>query len=133
MPYPWLLQTVGVCFLVGAILLLTQCLSIRYSYAIDQREGELSLQDHELVVTRFSGRRMTVVCRVPVQDIYEVMLVNRQNRRERRELTRGKNYYRYTACLFADSQVLLALREGEKVAYVQILADDHLISLVRGE
>jgi hypothetical protein len=131
MPYPWILQSVSVFFLVGAILLLTQCLSVCYTYAIEQREGALGGTMRELVVTRIVGKRMTVVCRVPVSDIFEIIPINRHNRRDRRALTRGKNHYRYTACLFADNRVLLAIRENDSMAYVQILADKHLVSFLR--
>ena len=132
--YPSVWQTFAVCCSVAAILLLVQYLCTRYSYTVGQKDGVILTDgeeaERELVITRHFRKRTTVVCRIPLTDICEVMPITPDNRRERRRLIAGKNYYRYTASLFDGSQFLLAVRNDEKISYVRILADDRLISLL---
>lgn len=123
-PFPVIYQLVGIAFIAAFIILISRYLMRRYVYAIEAA-GENTAPD--FVVTEYYGRRISVVCRISVTDIEEILPITRENRKELRAKQKGRFYYDYTADLFSQNRYLITVTDGEHHFCARILADEELI------
>jgi len=85
----------------------------------------------DFVVTEYYGRRVTVVCRVSVDDIEEIVPITKENRREWKTKQSGRFFYDYTADLFSQNRFIIVVTDGEHLFTARILADETLLNLLK--
>ena len=123
-PFPVIYQLVGIAFLAVFIIFISRYLMRRYVYTVESRGEGLP---PDFIVTEYYGRRITVVCRISVSDIEEVIPITRENRQELRAKQTGRLFYDYTADLFSKNRYLITVTDGEHRFCARILADDGLL------
>ena len=127
LPYPMACQLLSIILLTAAVMITVRYLLRDYSYRLDEGEGDLA----ELTVTETMGRRRTVVCRVSVADIGQILVgpedVNAVSRRKMKK----KGLYRYLSQIRSDQSVFLEILDDGNRYFLEILADQRLISMLK--
>lgn len=123
-PYPALLQILGVFCLCGMILVYSLVIAKRYVYAIEQNEEGSA----DFIITEYTGRRRTVVCRVSLSSVLMAVPCNEETRKKYAAECRGKHFYRYTGVLFDEARYYLRMEECGESFWVQICANKDLIA-----
>ena len=130
-PFPVVYQLLALASITVAILFATQYLMRRYTYRIEVREGAGEETAPDLVVTEYYGRRVSVVCRISVDDIESVTRVTAENRRELAAREKGLHGYSYCGEWRAENCYLLCVRHEDATFFLRILADKTLLSYFR--
>ena len=117
--------TVGVCFLVTAILLYTKFVTPVYYYDVVLDNNGLPL----LVVRQVVGKRATTLCRV---DVYAIRKMESQTGKESRahKTPAGMKKYVYTPTLFPPSVYRLTVISEYENAEIVIEVTDELAGLL---
>ncbi len=124
LPYPALYQFLAVILLTVAVLMIVRYLLRDYVYAIHADEnGEAS----ELVIVEIVGKKQTVVCRVSLADV-DNMLPRAAFLKS--ELRRQTEIYRYVSEMFPENAFYLEISNEEKQYVVEVLADRTLENLI---
>lgn len=125
---PAILQLLAVVSLVGAVMVITRSLMRNYTYAITTEEGRTV---PDLVVTEIYGAKISVVCRISLDDISEAEEVTRENRRALAERTRGRCVFRYTAELFPESLIFVTVTENGEPYYLWLSGGTDLLRCLK--
>ncbi len=130
-PYPVIYQLLALGAATVAILFTTQYLMRRYVYRVEPREGADENAPLDLVVTEYYGRRVSVVCRISVEDIESVTRVTAGNRRELAAREKGRQGFHYCGEWRAENCYLLCVRHEDAAFFLRILADEMLLSYLK--
>lgn len=130
-PFPVIYQMLGVASLTAFIFLIARYLMRRYVYQVMPRSHAGDGFAPDFVVTEYYGRRVSVVCRISLDDIEQIIPITKENRREWREKQTGKLFYDYTADLFSPNRYLLVVTDGEHRFTARILADETLLNYLK--
>lgn len=91
LPYPSILQAVGVVFLIVAIFLVGRALTF-YTYTLQKSDAD-GLD--ELCVTEHRGRRNTTLCRLLLRDLQKIDECDRTSERAVRKTYQGVRIHSY--------------------------------------
>lgn len=130
-PFPIIYQLLALAALTAFIILLSRYLMRRYTYRIMPRSHTGDDLPPDFVVTEYYGRRITVVCRVSVDDVEEIVPIAKENRREWKSKQGGRFFYDYTADLFSKNRFLIVVTDGEHRFTARILADETLLRFLK--
>lgn len=120
LPVPAVLQLLSVILMGGVVIVLTRYLLRDFCYRIEARDG---FDVPDLTVTEYCGRRITVVCRISLNDIIEVRAMTAKEARTLAKAQKGRLVYDYTCRMDPDNLYLLSVRDGEKSYDIRIVAD----------
>ncbi|MBQ8310167.1 MAG: hypothetical protein IJX80_04035 [Clostridia bacterium] len=126
MPYPGMIQILGLGALVAMIMIFSMCIARQYTYSIEEREGAAP----DFIITEHYGMRVTVVCRVAVTSVMTVMPWNDEAKKSFAATKKGKQAYIYTGVLFDEVQYCLNIEEDGTDFFVRICADETLVRLL---
>ena len=126
-PFPIIYQFLALCALAGTIILVSRYLMRFYVYSIVPREDGREGDAPDFVVTEYYGRRISVVCRVSLDDIEEILPITKDTKKTVRKLQKERLFYDYTADLFSQNRYLLTITDGEHRFCARLLADDTLL------
>ena len=119
-PVPGLVQILGVGSLAGCILIVSMYVLRSYSYElVENEEGKT-----DFIITEHYSRRKTVVCRVGVEDIASVTLLDSNWKKEKQTV------YTYTGILFDENRYLVEMNTHGEHLFVIICADETLLKLL---
>ena len=130
-PYPVIYQLLALASITVAILFTTQYLMRRYTYRIEPREGAEENAPLDLVITEYYGRRVSVVCRISVEEIESVTHVTAENRRELAAREKGRQGFGYCGEWRAENCYLLSVCHEGTAFTLRILADETLLSYIK--
>ena len=117
LPYPALYQLLAVILLTVAVLMIVRYLLRDYVYAIHADEsGEV----REFVIVEVMGKKQSVVCRVSLADVDNMLPRADFLKSERR---RQMEIYRYVSEMFPENAFYLEIANEEKRFFVEVLAD----------
>ena len=125
LPFPAILQLLSVVLFCGVVVVLTRYLLRDFSYSIEPRDN-IGVPD--LIVREFCGKRISVVCRISLDDIIEVRSVSAKEARDLVKQRKGRCIYNYTCHITPARLYLLTVRDGETLYDLRIVADEGLIS-----
>lgn len=126
-PFVAFYQLVMVFCLMCAILVTVRCLMRNYVYCVAPRADGQDGDPPDFTVTEIYGNRVSVVCRISVNDLRGVVRVTRKNKSAVSAMQKRKRVYHYTASLRPDPlYILVAEEEGEEIL-LHICADEGLI------
>lgn len=128
LPYPMACQLLSVILLTAAVLITVRYLLRDYIYCIDVDENGEAVQ---LTVVEALERRRTVVCRVSVTDIGQILLATEVANAVSRQEIKKKGLYRYLSQMRSDQSVFLEILDHEKNYFLEIFADQQLISVLK--
>ena len=74
----WLLQTVGILFFAASIYIASVYLLRYYTFEVTERNDTTS---YDLVIHEFKGKRSMTVCRIGLDDITGIRVVDKQNKK----------------------------------------------------
>ena len=126
-PFPVIYQLLGLVSLTAFIILVSRYMMRRYVYRVEPRSDGTPSEAPDFVVTEYYGRRVSVVCRVSVAAIEEILPITRENRKEIKEKQNGRLFYDYTADLYSQNRYLVTVTDGEHRFCARILADEELL------
>lgn len=127
-PLPALFQLVSLLLLTASLSIFIRYLMRDYTYAVEKSEKETDFPD--LVITERYGKRLTVVCRVSVDEIETATPINAQNRKTLKETLKGKRLFTYVAEMQPRNLFLLKVRMDDEIFYLKVVADRELISIL---
>ena len=126
MPYPVVLQTLAFMAIVFAIMLISKYLIVGYSYSIEEgASGE-----RELKITQRSGKRLRVVCRVPLSAISQKNVMTAENKKALRAQRKSRMIYHYIDEMSPERALLLDVCFGGEDFCLLIFADQTLETLL---
>ena len=124
-PLPMLFQLGAVILLTVALMFGGRYLARNYTYAVSSAEDGSDRLD--LTVTEQYGRRLSVVCRISVDQIEVITPITPQNQKEVAAMTKGKRTFTYVSELQPSGLRLLTVRMDEEVFYLKIDTDESLL------
>ena len=129
LPYPMACQLLSVILLTGAVLITVRYLLRDYVYCVEvDAEGAPA----DLVIVEVMGKRRTVVSRVRVAGIGQILLGREiASKKDLRGLQK-KEIYRYISQMSRSESVFLEILDDEKCTFLEICADSQLISILEG-
>ncbi len=130
-PFSMIYQLLGFLSLLVFIFFVSRYLVRRYVYRIEPRSDGGAGDAPDFVITEHYGRRITVVCRVSVSDIEEILPITQENQTVIKEKQKGCSIYDYTADLFSQNRYLVTIADGEQRFCVRILADKELLKWLK--
>ncbi len=123
-PLPGVVQLLAVGCFVVMIMVFSLCVSKHYAYDLEENErGGL-----DFIITEYYGRRRMVVCRVSHTAVQSATRATRENRKDFHHKRTGCPLYHYTGVLFDEERYFLKLEEGDECFFVEICANNDLIS-----
>ena len=123
LPFPGMLQLLSVIMMTGAVIVLTRYLLRDFCYRIDLSEGSGA---PDFTVTEYCGKRISVVCRISLNDVVEVRPITAKEGRSLAKERKGRRVYDYTCLMDPENLYLLTIRDGEDLYDVRIVADAEL-------
>ena len=126
-PFPIIYQFLALCALAATIILVSRYLMRHYVYSIVPREDDREGDTPDFVVTEYYGKRISVVCRVSLDDIEEILPITKETKKTVRGLQKERLFYDYTADLFSQNRYLLTITDDEHRFCARLLADEELL------
>ena len=129
-PYPWILQTVGVALFTYSIYIATAYLFKRHTVVIEPA-GEPDEDDesgYSLLIFEMSGRRERKVCDVPTSRIDFLRVVTPENKKEVARDRKNKDKYTYDAQFAAQRRIEIAITSGGEVASILLTYDEDVLN-----
>lgn len=127
MPYVWTVQLLSICFLVGAIFLVSRYLTKNFVYEIAEIDGGIDFTVSE----SYTGKkRFVTVCRIGLDTVRETILLDgEQGKKELAEL-KSKKYrvYDYRPDLLPEKSIALVSDEGGNDIVILLAYDGELLS-----
>lgn len=130
-PFPALLQLIGVFALTSLVIVLTRYLMRRYVYSVEAKENGAEGDSPDLIITEYYGNHVSVVCRISTSEIESVTPITRENRGELSELLKRKRVYTYTGEIEPAGYCLLTVHSEEETFYLKIASDEALINAIK--
>ena len=124
LPFPAILQLLSFVCMTGVVIVSTRYLLRDFCYRIEFAENT---DVPDFTVTERCGRRITVVCRVSVNDVVEVRPICSKEARKLAKSQKERRVYDYTCRIDSDHLYLLTVRDGETLYDIRIMADQGLI------
>ena len=125
-PLRSVLQTVAMCLLIAAVLVVSRYLTHNYAYEVVQGEnGKL-----DFTVTELRRKSRITVCRIGLDDVRRAEMVTAENREVLKRDARKKKKYHYCVDMCPDSLCYLFVEElGEEVV-ICLSPDQTLFSIL---
>ena len=129
-PYPWILQTVGVVLFTYSIYIATAYLFKRHTVVIEpagepDEDGE---NGYSLLIFEMTGRRERKVCDVPTSRIDFFRVVTPENKKEVARDRKNKDKYTYDAQFAAQRRIEIAITSGGEVASILLTYDEDVLN-----
>lgn len=128
LPYPMACQLLSVILLTGAVLITVRYLLRDYIYRVETDENGEPIC---LVVIEVMGKRRTVVSRVSVGEIGQILLGRELGTKKDLRWLQKRGVYRYISQMSREESAFLGILDDEKCAFLEIFADQQLISILR--
>lgn len=129
LPYPMACQLLSVILLTGAVLITVRYLLRDYIYRVDVDEDGEPIR---LVIVEVMGKRRTVVSRVSMTEIGQILPRGELGAKKDVRSLQKKGVYRYLSLMGSEKSTFLELLDDEKCAFLEIQADAQLISILNG-
>ena len=130
MPYPWILQAVGIALFTYSIYIATSFLFKRHTVIIEpvssvaeDREGA-----YDLIIYESTGKREQKICHVSTSRIDFVRVVTLENKKEVASDRKEKDRYTYDAQFAAQRRLEIAITNGGEVASILLTYDPDVLS-----
>jgi hypothetical protein len=127
--WKWFPQTVGVIFLTASIYIASVYLLRYYTFEVTERNDTTS---YDLVIHEFKGKRSMTVCRIGLDDIVSVRVVDKQNKKTVSAERKDKNRYTYDVTFLPSRQVEIVAEIDDEILSILITYDQKLLSLIEG-
>ena len=129
MPYPWILQTLGIVLFTYSIYIATAHLFKRHTVIIDAAAGaEQGECEYELIILEATGKRERKVCHVSTSRIDFVRVVTAENKKTVASDRKNKDKYTYDAQFAAQRRLEIAITSGGEVASVLLTYDEDILN-----
>jgi len=125
--WKWFPQTVGVIFLTASIYIASVYLLRYYTFEVTERNNTSS---YDLVIHEFKGKRSMTVCRIGLDDIVSIRLVDKQNKKTVMTERKDKKRYTYDVTFLPSRQVEIVATIDEENLSILITYDEELISII---
>lgn len=125
--WKWFPQTVGVIFLTASIYIASVYLLRYYTFEVTERNDTTS---YDLVIHEFKGKKSMTVCRIGLDDIVSVRVVDKQNKKTVSAERKDKNRYTYDVTFLPSRQVEIVATIDEENLSILITYDEELISII---
>ena len=123
----WLLQTVGIVFFAASIYIASVYLLRYYTFAVTQREN---VQSYDLVINELKGKKGVTVCRIGLDDITGIRVVDKQNKKTVSEERRNKQRYTYDVTFLPQKQIEITALVDEENLSILITYDENLLAII---
>ena len=127
LPYPMACQLLSVILLTGAVLITVRYLLRDYIYCV---ETDADGTPADLVVVEIMGKRRTVVCRVRVTEVGQILLGREIGSKKDLRRLQKKGVYRYVSQMSRKNSAFLEILNDENCTFLEIYADQQLISML---
>jgi len=130
MPYPWILQTVGVALFTYSIYIATVYLFKRHTVIIEPVSGAAEDGEgaYDLIIYEATGKRERKVCHVSTSCIDFVRVVTQENKKEVAGDRKEKERYTYDAQFAAQKRLEVAITSGGEIASILLTYDEDVLS-----
>ena len=129
LPYPMACQLLSVILLTAAVLITVRYLLRDYIYRVETNaDGEVTC----LVIVEVMGKRRTVMSRLSVEEIGQILLGREIGGKKAIRKLQKKGVYRYISQMSRDESAFLEILDDEKCDFLEIFADPQLISILKG-
>lgn len=130
MPYPWILQAVGIAFFTYSIYIATACLFKRHTVIIEPVSGAAEDGEgaYDLIIYEATGKRERKVCHVSTSRIDFVRVVTPENKKEVAGDRKEKERYTYDAQFAAQKRLEVAITSGGEIASILLTYDEDVLS-----
>ena len=127
MPYVWTIQLLSICFLVGAIFLVSRYLTKIFVYEIAQSDGGI---DFAVSESYTSGKRFVTVCRIGLNTVQKTILLDGERGKSELAELKSKKYrvYDYRPDLLPEKSIALVSDEGGNDIVILLAYDGELLS-----
>lgn len=129
-PYPWILQTLGVALFTYSIYIATAHLFVRHTVIIESALGAAEGSDgvYDLIIYEATGKRERKVCHVSTSCIDFVRVVTKENKKEVAGDRKEKERYTYDAQFAAQKRLEVAITSGDEVASILLTYDQDVLN-----
>ena len=129
-PFPWILQGIGVALFTYSIYIATACLFRRHAVEIipvrgQDVDGEV---EYDLIILETSGARERKVCDVPMSNVDFIRVVDKQNKKAVALDRKNKDRYTYDAQFAAQRRIEIAITSGSEVASILLTYDEDVLN-----
>ncbi len=129
MPYPWILQAVGIALFTYSIYIATSFLFKRHTVVIEPSgEAEEGEGAYDLIIYEATGKRERKICHVSTSRIDFVRVVTPENKKEVASDRKEKDRYTYDAQFAAQRRLEIAITSGGEVASILLTYDEDVLS-----
>ena len=130
LPYPVVYQLLAVILFTVSVTISVRYLLRDYVYRVEADDRGIST---DLIVTEVMGRRRTVVCRISVDQIGQILSATEVAAQKSHRSIKKKGLYRYVSQMGSNGSAFLEILDDEKVYFLEIYADQALISLLKAQ
>lgn len=127
-PYPVIFQTAAFALIAFAIIIVSKFLITDYSYSLEQDGGSQT----ELIVRERCGKRLRVVCRIPLSAVTGCTVTDRENRKKLLAERKSRLIYRYTGEMIPQDCLLLDVTYGGEEFCLLILSNSDFEAILKG-
>ena len=130
MPYPWILQTLGIVLFTYSIYIATAHLFKRHTVIIEPVSGAAEDGEgaYDLIIYEATGKRERKICHVSTSRIDFVRVVTLENKKEVASDRKEKDRYTYDAQFAAQRRLEIAITKGGEVASILLTYDEDVLS-----
>ncbi len=133
MAYRWAVQLLAVGMLVMGIFVTSRYIMKNYLYAV-VNDGDST----DFTVTELQGRHRVTVCRISLESIEKLCVIEASDRPADSELKRSikaekRKMFNYTADLFADKYICVLSNESGIPIAIKLTWDEQLEEILRQE
>jgi hypothetical protein len=100
-----------------------------YTFEVTERNDTTS---YDLVIHEFKGKRSMTVCRIGLDDIVSIRLVDKQNKKTVMTERKDKKRYTYDVTFLPSRQVEIVAEIDDEKLSILITYDQKLLSLIEG-
>ena len=130
MPFPWILQGIGVVLFTYSIYIATAYLFRRHTLEIIPVRGQDvdGETEYDLVIYETTGTRERKVCDVPVSNVDFIRVVDKKNKKTVALDRKNKDRYTYDAQFAAQRRIEIAITSGSEVASILLTYDEDVLN-----
>ena len=123
-PFPVIPQLLMVLLLSGVVIVLSRYLVRDFCYRIELCDAGGT---PDFTVTEYFGKRISVVCRISLDDVVELRPITAKEARTQARAQKERRVYDYTCRINPANLYLLTARDGSELYDVRIVADEELV------
>ncbi len=123
---PFLYQLFAVLFFTAAVVVAVRYLMRSYRYRLEQTDCGI-----DFTVTEQYGKRITVICRISLEEIKEIRAASEMDKGQTRKWIGQKLLYPYVASIRPKDLAYLLAQSNETQYLIKICADEGLIDAIK--